>query len=295
MAKKTSHTLSYLLARTSNRYTRTLQEDLADALKDLPDVDMRKVPYKDKILTGTVLEERDGMVVLQLAASAPGEQASTLPSRSAGEQQVTLGTLDAPEGHDFSDGDLICLIDDNDIFVCASGMRDNMLYPFLVELFKKQGKDVQSDDWSLDLVHGADRNVMRQIQKHHIKSIRISAVVSAAQISDYTVHKNSFFSQLLEATTPLSESAANADAKVSLTVDRVHNSSAKLEWLEAEAGDIVAGNADYIIRTMDGDVFTPEKIIIKRYSKFTPYGKSVFLDEAISRLKEFRRHVQNNE
>ena len=295
MARKAYHPLSYLRAQTSRLHTTTLQDDLKEAAEALPTVEMRQVIYFDKLLTGTILEERNGMIVLQFVASVPGEQASTLPTKNIDKQQVALGTMDAPEGHDFSDGDLICLVQDDDIFVCCSAMRDDMLYPFLVRLFEKMGKDVQDDNWALGLVRGANKNVMNHIQKYGIKSIQLTATTNAQALSNYSAKEDgNFLQRFFARDLSLLENVKSSGAKVCLTISRTRFNRANFEWLEAEAQTILTGDADYVIETMDNQVFKPNDMIIRQRKQFTPFGKSVFLEEAVEKLKEFRCYVQDN-
>ena len=295
MTKKAYHSLSYLRAQTSQSHVTTLQEDLIGVLEALPDVDMRTVEYAGKILTGTILEKRDGMLLLQFVASIPGEQASTLPTQSSGKRQIKLETMDAPEGHDFSNGDLICLIVDNDVFVCASAMRDTMLYPFLVQLFKKQDKDVLAEDWNLVLLRGAQKNAVRHIQEHGIKSLQLMATTNAMSLSSYSAQKDgNILQRFFASDTPLLENVKASNARVCLSISRTRGSRADFAWLEAEAHTAFSGDVDYMIKTMDNYVITPANMIIRQRKQFDAHGQSVFLDEAVQKLKEFRSYVQSN-
>ncbi|MCH5277724.1 MAG: hypothetical protein J1E80_07825 [Desulfovibrionaceae bacterium] len=299
MSNNTTRTLSYFFARTNTSYTNTLQQDLLDAAQALPTVEERTFSLAGKRWSGLLLKDRGSSVVFQFSVSVPEEEASTIPTTQGNQSMVSLDTLAAPDGYDFSDGDVICLVKENDVFACPSGIRADSIIYFLRELFKLMDRDPNDDAWALELVRPADKDRLKTILKHGVRKIQFDAFASEPLIQDIMDKSagrpyNLLF-RLLRRDASLLEAAARANAKFSLTISHERGAPATNDkWMMEEADNALDSSPNYKIFTKNNAVITPDQIIITKKISLKSHGKSVFFNEAIKKLEEFSQDVRKN-
>ena len=269
----------------------TLQEYLQEAHGMLPMVGDREFVLRNKTWTGTIFQDRSDDVVFQFSTSVPGEEASTIP-KNTDAAQANLNTSPPPDGFDFSDGDIICLVSGNNVFVLASGLRDAHVDVYLQALFTKAGLDERARH--VVLKKSADLNRLEMIRSSGVKSLKLNVDISAPELvrMDRAPGANilkrllfSFFSK----DTNMAQCARMAQARFELTV--TDGKVAGDQWLKQMAEEVLDEGSGYSIITKSGAIITESSLCISRTKAFEPFGKSVFLNDAIRMLEGFKREL----
>lgn len=269
----------------------TLQEYLHEAHDMLPMVGDREFAIRNKTWTGTIFQDRSEDVVFQFSTSVPGEKASTIP-KSTDAAQAGLDTSPPPEGFEFSDGDIICLVSGNNVFVLASGLRDAHVEVYLKELFAKAGLDDRARN--VVLKKSADLDRLEMIRSSGVKSLKLNVDISAPEFIrfDYEPKKNflkrSLFS-IFSKDTNMAQCAREAQVRFELTV--TDGKVAGDPWLKQMAEEVLDEGSGYSIITKNGAIITESSLCISKTKAFEPFGKSVFLNDAIKMLEDFKREL----
>ena len=296
MAAKKRKRLVYLVASYPELRATTLEDDLRSAFQRLTLVSDRKIEIANKTWVGLNYRDRPGAFTFQFSLSVPGEAASTLPTGNLDVNTVEMNTTQAPQGHDFSDGDLICLVHDNQIFTCTSSIRDNTLTPYLRALFEKAELPPLASQVIITKPGNLDK--MRLIRDGGVKSIDLSVTlggVDFARLED--IEGESFLRKTWRALSReapnLARCAQMAKTRFCISFGKSRETGADdLNWLNAEAEAILEGGHDnYKIQTKDGKTITQSEIIISKFANMEPFGKSVFLEEALHYLEVFKNEM----
>lgn len=293
MAKKKNKRLLYQVASYPEQRVDTLEKDLRNAYENLPLVKDRVVDIAGKRWTGLNYRSRQGYFAFQFSLSVPGEAASTLPTGNLDADSVEMNTTEAPLGHDFSDGDVICLISGNHLFSCASTIRATTITSFLRALFDRADLD---DELAMQVAISKPSNLdkLSLIQQEGIKAIHLKTTLNGNEFARLQNTKgDSFLRKVWRAISQedvsLAESANISNARFSVSLSRSKlTGNTDLSWLEEEARAAISGNDSYKIETQSGKIITESEITIAKYAQMDPFGKSVFVDEAIRKLEDFK-------
>jgi hypothetical protein len=294
-AKKKRKRLLYLKAsflENIGEGNETLEDYLRIAYGLLPLVENRKVEFKDKHWTGTFFQDKGTSFAFQFSASTPGEAATTIPTGNLNVENVELNSLNAPAGFDFSDGDIICLVSKNDVFICASSLRDYSIESYVKAIFSTAKMNERSI--SVVVRKAANYDKLQLIQSSGVKSVELKIDLGAAEFMRLDrVRGNNIgkkiFKALLQQQPTLAESAHKANSRlfVSLSRGSIVNSE-NPAWLKDEAKIAIDESDRYKIITEDGKVITESQITVSKYEQMDPFGKSVFIQEAIYKLEAFK-------
>lgn len=296
-ARKKMKRLLYLRASFSHlesNATTTLEAYLQAAYLALPLVRNRVVEFAGQAWTGTFYRRAVSGFSFQFSAATPGESATTVPTGNLDVESVELDTTAPPAGREFSDGDIICCVSGDHIFACMSSLRDNKIQSYLLALFSAASLDERA--MSLRVDKPADFDKIRLIQAAGVKSIRLNASLGDAEFSrlDDLRGENilrKVVRSLVVQDRTLVEAARDAGGrfKLELSMDRKGGGiDPSTKWIDAVATEALDGVDSYRIETQDGKVITPEEITISKVERFEPFGKSVFISEALTKLEAFK-------
>lgn len=273
---------------------KTLEDYLIQAYQSLPLVKDRIVEFAGQEWTGTFFKKRTGTFSFQFSAATPGELATTVPTGNLDVESISLDAAAPPTGREFSDGDIICCVTGDHIFACLSTLRDNKIQTYLMALFKKAGLEDRAAILRVD--KPADFDKIRLIKESGVKSVRLNASLSDAEFMRLDdIADSGFMQKLLQGLVAkdrkLMETIRDAGGrfKVELSTERKKmDVEPATEWIDEIAEEAIDEEDFYRIETQDGKVITQQEITISKPEKFTPFGKSVFLEEALSKLEAFK-------
>lgn len=296
--KKRRKRLVYLKACYSGTYQGPLEGDLKEAYRILPRAQDRIVELAGKKWTGIYYKEKTDCVIFQFALSVPGESASTLPVHHLDSDSVEMETTGAPDGYDFSDGDTICLVSNNDVFVCSSSMKDCSINQFIKKLFEKAELGEDASTMQIQKLARADK--IRLINTIGVKSVKTGIAIGLPEytcISEGSQKgflwkiRHAFFDQDYS----LLQAAQAAQANIQLIIGKSRKTSTtELEWLKHTAKEALDLDDNYRIELQDGTIMSPNEIIFSRYVNMDPHGKSVFISEASEKLEGFKNDLYAN-
>lgn len=296
--KKRRKRLVYLKACYSGTYQGPLERDLKEAYRILPRAQDRIVELAGKKWTGIYYKEKTDYVIFQFALSVPGEAASTLPVDHLDSDSVEMETTEAPVGYDFSDGDSICLVSQNDVFVCSSSMKDCSINQFIKALFEKAGLEKDASTVQIQKLARADK--IRLINTIGVKSVKTGLAIGLPEFTCISEgSENGLLRKILHALSDrddsLLQAAQAAQANVQLIIGKSRKTSTtELEWLKQTAKEALELDDNYRIELQDGTVMSPNEIIFSRYVNMDPHGKSVFISEASEKLEGFKNDLYTN-
>lgn len=271
----------------------TLEVYLKEAYAGLPLVENRIVDYADKSWFGNWYEQRQDCFFFQFSAAVPGESATTLPTSSLQAPKVDLKQEKPPQGSDFADGDIICCVAGDDLFVCCSHMRDTAIQFYLNALFAEAGSPDRAKDLRID--RPARFDVAKMIQQGGVRSIRLNATLERAEFQRLEdVQGKGFFRKmigyLVANDKTMVESARDSGTRftLSMNVPKKKWEASSNQWITDLATEALDEDIPYRIETQDGKVIRPGEITISKPESFAPFGKTVFRDEAVRKLLEFK-------
>lgn len=304
-AKKKPKRLLYLRASFSKTHEssfppqrpKLLDSYLREAYNLLPNVEDRTVEYAGQSWCGNWFEVENDCIFFQFSAATPGERATIVPTTGLSVPNVELRPTDPPVDSEFSDGDIICCVQGNDIFACCSHIRDTAIKPYLLALFN--AVELEDRTRTLQIDRPADFDKIRMIQATGVKSIQFSATLTGPEFQRLDMIKGKgFFHNIIrdmaQRDKGLVEAAQDAGSvfKVGISVPK-KGQVGPLEWFDDVAEETINEGIPYRIETRDGKVITPEEITISRPERFVPFGKTVFRSEAVTKLREFKDDFLN--
>lgn len=298
--KKKYKRLLYLRALFNNEQyaslpQKTLEEYLRAAYKKLYCVKDRVVAVAQQHWQGTYYLERNDSFSFQFAVCTPGENTSVILTGDLTAESIEMGVVVAPDGAEFSDGDAVCCVSGNHIFACFSLLREGTIVRFLRELFKKA--DLDDRALNVEISKPIDFNKLKMIKNAGVKSIELDISLDK---NDYielgNIRKNHWGARLVRAIAEKDmsflEAAKQSDThlKIELLMNKGKSKEKAIDlaWGNKLAEEAIEEMDDYKIILLDGNVITPSQITVARNASFEPFGKSIFVKEAIEKLEEFK-------
>jgi hypothetical protein len=299
--KKRPKRLLYLRASFSKPSLATspksLERYLHDAYQLLPNVEDRTVSYAGQSWCGNWFETEADCIFFQFSAATPGESATVVPTTGLKVPKVDLSPTAPPKDFEFSDGDIICCVKENDIFACCSHLRDTAIRPYLLALFNAVDLDDRTRTLQIDRPANFDK--IQMIKAAGVKSIRFNAALDTAEFQRLDkIKPKGFFHNLLRDLVvrdkALVEAARDAGSmlKIGLIVPK-KGQIGPLKWFDKVAEETIDEGLPYRIETRDGKVITPDEITISRPERFQALGKTVYRSEAMTKLREFKDDFLN--
>jgi hypothetical protein len=299
--KKKPKRLLYLRASFSKpddkAPSRTLEIYLRKAYKSLPNVEDRVVEYAGQSWFGNWFETEEDCIFFQFSAATPGENATIVPTSGLKVPTIDLKPTAPPKDSEFSDGDIICCVKNDDIFACCSHLRDSAIRPYLLALFS--AVDIGDRTRTLQIDRPGNFDKIRMIKSAGVKSIILNAALDSSEFQRLDkIKPKGFFHNLIRDLSirdrGLVEAARAAGSmfKVGITVPK-KGQVGPLKWFDEVAEETLDEGIPYRIETRDGKVITPEEITITRPERFEAFGKTVFRSEAMTKLREFKDDFLN--
>jgi len=271
----------------------TLEGYIAQAYSNLKTAKERIVSYAGQTWVGTFFHKKSDCLFFQFSVATFGENATTLPTDALDNESIELDATAPPNGREFSEGDVICCVAQNNIFTCQSLVRDSKIEFYLRALFEKAELSGRSQTLHVDKPANFDK--IRMIQEIGVKSIRIKASLSDAQFMRLDdIHGKSPLKKIIRGLVcedkKLVEAARDSEAqmKIEFNVPQKSINPGAQEWIEAEALEAMAEGDSYQIITNDGKIITSDEITISKKERLERFGKSVFVDEAMRKLEIFK-------
>ncbi|WP_303927016.1 hypothetical protein [Desulfovibrio piger] len=286
--------LIYLTACYPNEYDSNLESDLVHAYELLSNAKDRVVTFSGKTWTGNYYKREENFFAFQFAVSVPGEAASTLPSGDLSAASVEMGTTPPPKGHDFSEGDAICLVSKNHVFSCLSDTWYTTITAYLRQLFALAHMETAS---KVEVSKTANYDKLRLIQRKTIKSIQTDMILGTPEFARLSQLQHEGFGNKIARALSLSDMKLSEAAEKSKMKMRVILSGSKLTkrsdtgWFTDMGREVLENEHSYRIELSDGTVITPEDIRVSKVVSLKPNGKSVFVEDAIQKLEEFKDSI----
>ena len=256
---KKSKKLLHLVACYPDGYSSTLENDLRQAYTCLPKEKDRIFCFLGKTWHGLICEPRESYFVFQCATSIPGGAASVLPSAGVDEERVELLEQSAPEGKDFSGGDIICLVSGNNVFACCSGLREPAITHFIHALFSESS--LSSESQMVQILPMANVDQIAMIYREGVKSIRTNMVLDATiyeRVMNTTRGPMSILTHaLFGQDSNLTEMAKTSHPKIQIEIGKSRQTgSSDMGWLQELATQTFEDEYPYMIITEKGTRLT---------------------------------------
>lgn len=294
MAKKKQKRLLYLTACYPAEYKSNLENDLSEAYDNLEKINDRTFQFAGKTWTGLYCQKEEDFFAFQFAISVPGESASILPQNNITDSSIEMGTTPPPDGHDFSDGDAICLVSGNKVFACLSGIRDYTITIFLRNLFQLAQMENAA---SVEVMKITNYDKLRLIKKKRIKSIQTTVVLGGPEFSRLNQAEQGglwhrMWSAFSQADIKLAQAAEKSHSKMRVMFSGSRRIEGyEIDWLTQMGEQVLEYDHSYRIELENGTVLTPQDILITKRVSMSPNGKSVFIKDAIHYLKNFKESI----
>jgi hypothetical protein len=239
-----------------------------------------------------------GGVFLHVTAMTPGSEASVI-SRSGMDSSsgMDVGTLSAPDGSEFMNGDVFLFVRKDNVCVCANAIHDGTIRNYFHNLFQKAQLNELSTKF--DLVSVANLERVKFIHDHGIKSITLNAALfkasnDLARNSRRTRGGPGAVAKFLTAMFGKENDITNDSIVVKLTLEtdgrvRKHIKLGE-QRLEHWAVDLVTHEEpgdNYVIVTKDKQVIKPDELKVQKLCSVLVKGNSVDREDAWKELLDF--------
>lgn len=286
---------------------KTLEEYLSIAHSKFPTIKQRTI----KIPGYPVIECRnykpsDGFgIFMHLASYNPGERASIL--RDVGDDSASdVETTAPPKDTEFMDGDMMVLVADNHVLLCATNVHEKTAERYMRFFVKKTATDKACGEFTLEKV--GDINKLKLIESHGVRSVTLNASIFDAELT--RLKRKTISSKLngsiMDELKALvlkdwgadeAERAENLTARIVLSYDsRKKKATIGRETLESMATKIIDEEDDdgFMVETLTGEKIRHSEIAIRKTVLLPKYGKSVLRDDAWSALKQYHSELKSS-
>lgn len=297
MAAKVSKLLHYRRAVFSAQgvVPRKLEHYVGQAFRGLEIVAERTVDVGGKSLQGAAYEVKDHVgCFLHVVTYIEGDKASTVPTRR-NEREVDLVPADAPDGSEFSDGDIHALISGDNVLFCSTGLKDSTLKRYLDAIFKQQGVQVPSYEVKPAATEDAVKMLGEGVREIGINVAADKAdlqyAVKAGEQPGFREALSHLLSSFAGHDKKLDEALRRSDVNVGIRIQatgKVKEDDVRLDLL-GEVGQYVIEDDEeenFYIVTRKGTRITSKDISIKQSARMERNAKSVFRREAWDSLEK---------
>lgn len=278
----------------------TLEKSILAAFAVKKNIPSRRVRLADgHVIDCLRFSKRSVGRFIHLAVYTPGEEASVVPVLGASAAEGDVSVVDPPVNHDFMDGDLMMLVDGNNVLICASGVHDAKIVSYFVSLFGPLDLKDFEKRFSIDLV--ADVNNISLIQSEGVKEIALSSTLYEASVEK--VRRESRREQLTGAVVDELLAIFRKDRTLKEIVDR-ENITAEVilkfdrrrkggevgsKRLSALAKDVLdESEGGFKITTLAGNTISGSELSLSKKVNLASHGKSVQWSAAAKALDEYR-------
>jgi len=181
-----ARTLSFRTAVSMDDFTgmdghnRNLQYILDNLHQRYTTVGERQVEIDGQVLQVRNLETRDGSSMIHLVAYTPNDEIAVVPDADDVET-ADLILAEAPDETEFLDGEIMFLINDNNVGICRCGIGEGKLYLYVEELARRAGYDTAN--LAFRLYPRADVDKMAQVMREGVHRLSMNALANEISIN----------------------------------------------------------------------------------------------------------------
>lgn len=262
----------------------TLQQLLSNAYEKLPHIIDRKFEKRDTIYWGIDFDNNKQYFAFQFCMCSNGESSNIFTNRNANKTKAKLETLSPPDNSDFSDGDIICLVKKNKLYVCCSQIRWQQIYYYLNELFIKVGL-YSAKTIFFKIVQKANNDLLKQIYREKLQEITVELPTTYDVFED--VKKEHTSTIIKMAITAFKQYKSKKELqKEPAPIGKLILKSGRnsIKWMNNEMKEITDSSLKYRILTKKGTIITPDNIKITYSINAVPNGKSVNFDDVTAKI-----------
>lgn len=259
-------------------------------------VETRRALVGSQVIEGrNVHIDPDGTSVLHLVSYTPDDQIAVVPS-AGNVPAADLALIDAPDGAEFLDGELMLLLSGNDVAICRNGMGENHFISYVSHLSREVGYD--NSIAIFELFKRADIDKLRTVRQEGIRQISMKSLshsLAVARVERESIRKSFLgdvwdeFREIVGVPGDIEEDVENLKVEVLFTFDKRNGTELDQRQLVALAEGIIADDEDegFSIETLSGKKLRAQDIVISKAVRIRAYGKSVHHSEAWGHLREF--------
>jgi len=271
---------------------RTLQNILDNLHQRYTTVAERQVNIGGQVLQVRNLESRGGSSLIHLVAFTPDDSIAVVPDAAIGALAADLILTDAPDQTEFLDGEIMFLVNGNNVGLCRCGIGESKLYLYLEEMARRAGYD--TINLAFKLYARADVNKMAQVLAEGVHKLSMNAIANEVAIDAETA-VDSLLSTILRDAKALigfepraAEDIENLKVGVSFAFNKINGTAIDQESLTRLAQRILdEDESGFVIETLAGNRFKADDVLLTRKVNFEPFGKSIYYRTAWDQLALF--------
>lgn len=306
MSKVKSRTLFYRRVAWTNGLTASLEKYITEAHEKLTTTHDRTFSHGDGEIQGLIVERRKSGLFFHLAFYTPHQPTSLVPFPSHARSKDT-SQQSPPDKHNYLEGDIFFILDQNHIVLCPSGARESIALSYINHVLRKTGNEKLLLHFSIEPVAEFDK--VKLLQQEGVKSLSLNASLYEATV-EYVGRKTTRMNLLHGVTEELLSLFAKDDNSALQEIGEMENLSVKLEIsfdsrkkggalgrerLERTAGMLIADDEDgFSIITGNGKRLTANEIRISDKVMLTSHGNSVFRVSACDALEKYLEDLKDS-
>ena len=256
----------------------------------------RQVRIGSQILQVRNLETRNGSSLIHLVAFTPDDSIAVVPDAAIGARSADLMLVDAPDHTEFLDGEIMFLINGNDVGLCRCGIGESKLYLYLEEIARREG--YQSAIFACKLYAPADVDKMAKVLEEGVHRLSMNAIASEVAVDSETA-VDSLLSTVWGEVKSLvgvepreAQDIENLKIGVSFAFNKITGTSIDQESLTLLAQRILdEDDRGFVIETLKGNRFRADDVLLTRKANFELYGKSIAFGDAWDHLELFYENL----
>ena len=303
MAEKREKTVSYRRAEWINPgHGLTLEKCLREAHVQLSNIGDRWVTHGEHLARSAKQKNAAGGLLLHITTETPGESASVVPKVDPTASEISLTVEPPPSDGEWLDGDAFLFVQDDNVCICTTGIRDGAVRSFLWEFFKKA--KLRKDSTQFDLMKVADVSKVKLLHSQGVKEVELRGSLYEATLT-YERRKAQVaaglgvFAKHLRAILKKPNDVTPDALRVGLTIktdERKGGLALGQKRIEQFATDVVKNaekGDEYVIITQTGQRITQEEIFVRTKVSIDRHGKTVQCEKAWNELVKFYNDLKS--
>lgn len=269
----------------------TLQDLLNKSYKKFSHIKDRKFEKRDSVYWGIYHEEKKEYFAFQFCMCSNGESSNIFANINAEKDKAKLETLSPPDGTDFSDGDIICLVKKNKLYVCCSQLRWQQVYYYLNELFIKS-KYYTADTIFFKITQKANKELLKKIANEKVKEVTIDLPGTYELFQEYEneieKQKSTIIQMAMTAFKEYKNKKEILEEPLPIGKLVLKTGRNNIQWMNNETKEITTSSFNYKIFTKKGTTITPDKIKITHTIQVIANGKSVNFEDVVTKMNNIK-------
>jgi len=273
-------------------HNRNLQYILDNLHQRYTTVGERQVEIDGQVLQVRNLETRDGSSMIHLVAYTPDDEIAVVPDADDVET-ADLILAEAPDETEFLDGEIMFLINGNDVGICRCGIGEGKLYLYVEDLVRRAGYDTAN--LAFRLYPRADVDKMAQVMREGVHRLSMNAIANEISINEADTAVESLLSSTLRELGALigfepqeAQDIENLKVGVSFDFNKINGTAIDQQSLTTLAQRILDEDEHgFVIETLEGNRFKADDVLLMRRVNFEAFGKSIYFRRAWDQLVIF--------